>query len=1561
MKKNHIFLLTLLACLTASLPVKADATQLAKWTFDSGYTVANNVYTPNADDWAAVSAQWFNAGQPVIVADEAIGTATDYTLSGSTSRYWQLCEGYGNKVFRIVNDTEANDIDDLSDGAKHQNYYEVAFPTLGYKNVTIDLACAYGGNAEATLTAVTSTDGGQTWAIGDTYTTQNGWWLYKDATLKIPAPNKEKVIVRLIFGNGFSSNWNLNYLTVSGEAATSFEETFTLTTTVTPAGAGMVAATPSLPEYEAGTEVTLTATANLGYSFRAWTDAEGNELSADASYTLTINGNTAVVAAFDVAPLPEGTAVRLADWNFEQSEDIPATWFAQGGAPMIAPDAQMGDPANYLLTEWSEARYWQLCTGYNNKVLRIENATANAITDYTDASQHNVYYELQFPTTGYKDVTVDFACAFGQNAVATLEAVVSTDGGLTWFDAGSYETMGNWWLYKDNHITLSANNKERVILRLIAGNDFASNWNLDYVRVNAVVAGAPVSEDVFEEDFTATWELKSTTLETTAKTSKDGLFSVAALSWGDKLEPTGLRTDDGVVRQQFQPKEAGQAGDDGSAVIFTLKPKKALTFTPKELSFNASRVGTNGGAFDVVVVSGDKATTVGQGITPQLAKEAPYVSNHTFDLSTVPVTDDIFYVKIYVYNLATNKQYAFSDVVITGDVEGKLESTPVYALNVKLGTEGAGKVSTSPVGNEFDEGTTVTVTATENFGYHFAAWTDEEGNIVSSENPYTFDISENTTLIATFTQNNVYALNLKRPEGVNENLIQFSPEGNYVDGVHYYEEGTEVKLTALNNRILTFTGWEDNSTDAERVVRVSEEKSLEVNYSATDYIVGWDLYYDQPSKDRAADYKADSENAGMLSVRNADGATTSWLTRGIGNGQENGKYAARIWKYLSEEWYFEIQFSSKGYENLIISSCLGDDYNTYSVNNVEYSVDGQNFTAIGTFNPPARGWDGPKEFQLPAEANDQERVYIRWMPDRTSPKIGVESDYDGTSIAEIFVLADAVGMGDEQPVLVASNPENGATGVSRNGSIILNFDKKVKAGQGNATLNGVEIAPIISGKSAVFKYARLDYNTDYTFEMPEGVLTSRADNAVAAATIRFTTMERQQPEPKLYDAVVDVSGSVPAGYTGKVYTTVQAAIDAAPEQRGTPWLIFVANGQYKGHVNIPANKPYIHLIGQTRDQAVILNDGLSGGPTSVGTDLGATVTVKSGNVFFENITIENQYGHEQQAGPQALALNTMGDRIALNNVALLSYQDTWLTTSTPNYRHYIKNSLIEGAVDFIYNSGNVYLDGDTLEINRPSGGYIVAPSHTADVKWGYVFQNSIIRPHPGVNVTDVWLGRPWHNEPKTVYINTKTYVNIPAKGWYNTMGGLPALWADYNTVDANGNPVDLSQRESYYYYTDRDTGEKFEKYGVKNFLTDEEAAQYTLRNVMSGDDYWQPDLMCEACEAPVVSLTDAKITWQPVPYAICYVVTKDGEVAGFTTGTEFDTEADAVYKVQAVNEFGGLSAFGLPDQSTGITDGKPTATSREALYTLDGRLTGAHHRGMVLIRQNDGTVRKALR
>ena len=384
---------------------------------------------------------------------------------------------------------------------------------------------------------------------------------------------------------------------------------------------------------------------------------------------------------------------------------------------------------------------------------------------------------------------------------------------------------------------------------------------------------------------------------------------------------------------------------------------------------------------------------------------------------------------------------------------------------------------------------------------------------------------------------------------------------------------------------------------------------------------------------------------------------------------------------------------------------------------------------------------------------------------------------------------------------------------------------------------------------------------------------------------------------------------------------------------------------------MPADKPYLHFIGQGRDKVKIADDKLCGGDNALHVDVGATFVAKSSDLYFEGISFVNTYGVEQNAGPQALALNTKADRVVFNNCGMYSYQDTWITPSESDCRGYVKNCFIEGAVDFIYNNGDYFFDGDTLNIVRKSGGYIVAPSHDADSKWGYVFMNNVITA-PGVpSETDVWLGRPWHNQPKTVFINTKAEVTIPAAGWYDTMGGIPAIFADYNTMDADGNPLDLTHRNNYYWYTDGN-GQKVEGY-AKSVLTDEEAATYTIENVLRGTDNWQPELMTEACAAPapVADKAAGVITWEAVPYAICYVITKDGKVEGFTTETRCTYDEGAEYAIQAANEFGGLSAPAVVDGiGTGVSGVEAAETvAVKAIYSADGVKLSSLQKGLNIV------------
>ena len=337
-----------------------------------------------------------------------------------------------------------------------------------------------------------------------------------------------------------------------------------------------------------------------------------------------------------------------------------------------------------------------------------------------------------------------------------------------------------------------------------------------------------------------------------------------------------------------------------------------------------------------------------------------------------------------------------------------------------------------------------------------------------------------------------------------------------------------------------------------------------------------------------------------------------------------------------------------------------------------------------------------------------------------------------------------------------------------------------------------------------------------------------------------------QAAKKVYNAVVAADGSGD-------YKTVQAAIDAVPENNVNQHLIFIKAGTYNEHVFIPQNKGRLSLIGEGSDRVTITDNKKSGGPDALPVDKGATVVVHASDVTFQGISLVNSYGVEANNGPQALALYAKGDRIAIDHCNIMSYQDTYRTSESDNGRNYVCNSLILGAVDFIYGSGNVWIERCTIKINRKSGGWIVAPKHRAETRWGYVFNHCTLTADGNPAETSILLGRPWHHNPQTVFLYTRSEITIPAEGWCPHMNGLPKVFADYQTTDANGKLLDLSKRINRYYRLDENKDTIW--CTAKNTLTAQEAEQYTIEAVMSGDDHWNPELIFQPAEKPIGYVT----------------------------------------------------------------------------------------------------------
>lgn len=538
-------------------------------------------------------------------------------------------------------------------------------------------------------------------------------------------------------------------------------------------------------------------------------------------------------------------------------------------------------------------------------------------------------------------------------------------------------------------------------------------------------------------------------------------------------------------------------------------------------------------------------------------------------------------------------------------------------------------------------------------------------------------------------------------------------------------------------------------------------------------------------------------------------------------------------------------------------------------------------------------------------------------------------------------------------------PVDGQTNVPVNAQIILQSANGMVQGADSCFLNGEYIAPSsMAGGMAIFKPGQLQFARTYTMVVRDGAFLSKTDKTpLTGGTYSFTTCS---PKAKVFDVVVAQDGSGD-------YTSIRQAIKEAPTNRAEPWLIFVRNGVYEELVRTSTIQPNICLVGENKEKTILKFSITSNGgherdnarfPEAEGQ--GPVLVANSTDFYLHNITVINAWGYNNQAGPQALALGSYADRFTMFNAGLISYQDTWQTGSD-EHRHYARRSYIEGAVDFIYASGNCVFDSCTIALCR-NGSVVVAPSHGAGVKYGYVFRNcDMVSSKPGTARTNNSLGRPWHNKPRTSYINTTLSrdISLSAAGWTDHMGGLPVVFAEYNTMDYLGNPVSLASRNTYY-WTGSDRNNPTETCIAQAVLSKEEAEALTVRRVLGGTDSWNPENITTELPAPLLYYDDNRLYWTAEPQAICYEVLRDGEFVTFTTETSMAFEGEASgYRVRAVNMYGTLGLVSTPPFVNGIQtetvgtlnvvyDGSSLMASgfcgkaRVELYAIDGNNAGQY-------------------
>ena len=150
----------------------------------------------------------------------------------------------------------------------------------------------------------------------------------------------------------------------------------------------------------------------------------------------------------------------------------------------------------YITVHTSDGKWEVTSSGSGpNYLLRLNTASITKFTakaDYADGSKHDQYFEISMPTLSLSNLKFNFSIGDGSSSATKFGVVYSVDGGTTWTVLDDYTSGSHWNTYVDANYDLKADNKERLIVRLlIQSATKTSNYNLKYVNILAEDTQAP--------------------------------------------------------------------------------------------------------------------------------------------------------------------------------------------------------------------------------------------------------------------------------------------------------------------------------------------------------------------------------------------------------------------------------------------------------------------------------------------------------------------------------------------------------------------------------------------------------------------------------------------------------------------------------------------------------------------------------------------------------------------------------------------------------------------------------------------------------------------------------------------------------------------------------------------------------------------------------------------------------------------------------------------------------------------------------------------------------------
>ncbi|KAL3714056.1 hypothetical protein ACJRO7_006063 [Eucalyptus globulus] len=243
------------------------------------------------------------------------------------------------------------------------------------------------------------------------------------------------------------------------------------------------------------------------------------------------------------------------------------------------------------------------------------------------------------------------------------------------------------------------------------------------------------------------------------------------------------------------------------------------------------------------------------------------------------------------------------------------------------------------------------------------------------------------------------------------------------------------------------------------------------------------------------------------------------------------------------------------------------------------------------------------------------------------------------------------------------------------------------------------------------------------------------------------------------------------------FQTVQAALDAAAKRSSTTarFIIYVKRGVYRENIEVAINNNNILMIGDGVKYTIITGSRSAGGGYT--TYSSATAGIDGAKFIARDITFANTAGPQKG---QAVALRSASDLSVFYHCAFQGYQDTlWVLSQ----RQFYKSCYIFGTIDFIFGNAAVVFQNCYIYARKPLHGQanVITAQGRDDPNQstGISIHNSrVLATSDLLQATDsvqTYLGRPWMQYARTVYLKTYLGSLINPAGWV-TWQGSNSVW-----------------------------------------------------------------------------------------------------------------------------------------------------------------------------------------